>query len=494
MKSRKLYFRLLAVLLGLSVFPLFEGICRLSDWGAETLPTDAFAEFSGNRSLFTMSPDGSQYNIAADRRLYFANEWFPAVKAPHVFRIFVFGGSTVQGRPFSIPTSFGTFLKIGLEQAAPNREWQVINCGGISYASYRLLPVMEECVKYQPDLFIVCTGHNEFLECVTYSEVISALPAVKHGHAWLNQFRSFRLLQRALLPAEHRARSSQQPKMMLPDEVDAVLDHQGGLDAYTRSALHTQNITAQFGRNLQRMVEISRAADLPLMMLCPPSNLCDCPPFKSEFGDATEEDIQQAIRTHLKAASELQRDTPSDSIELLKETTELDGQFAFSWYQLGRSYQQSHRIDEAKAAFERARDEDVCPLRMTSALRRVMQRVVADNTLLYLDLQVLMEELSRQGLVGDSVLIDHIHPSFRSNQQIALALIGRLRPQLQLEVPDGWQQAAQEAFGAHLQSLDDVYFQRGRQTLQNLEAWTSGRGDGPPLGQLPSNAAADRKE
>ena len=44
------------------------------------------------------------------------------------------------------------------------RPWQVVNCGGVSYASYRLTPILEEVLTYQPDLMIVCTGHNEFLE------------------------------------------------------------------------------------------------------------------------------------------------------------------------------------------------------------------------------------------------------------------------------------------------------------------------------------------
>ena len=119
-KSRKWTFRVVSILLGLSVFILFEGVCRITGWGAEPPSTSAFAEFATIRPLFERTADGQRYQVAANRRLFFAEESFAAEKQPREFRIFVFGGSTVQGRPFSIPTSFTTFLEIGLRHADPS--------------------------------------------------------------------------------------------------------------------------------------------------------------------------------------------------------------------------------------------------------------------------------------------------------------------------------------------------------------------------------------
>ena len=34
----------------------------------------------------------------------------------------------------------GPALELSLRAARPEREWDVINCGGVSYASYRLVP------------------------------------------------------------------------------------------------------------------------------------------------------------------------------------------------------------------------------------------------------------------------------------------------------------------------------------------------------------------
>ena len=56
--------------------------------------------------------------------------------------------------------------------ADSSRTWEVINAGGISYASYRVALVVKELAAYAPDLFVVYSGHNEFLERRTYSDTL----------------------------------------------------------------------------------------------------------------------------------------------------------------------------------------------------------------------------------------------------------------------------------------------------------------------------------
>lgn len=467
------------MLLGFSIFGIIEATCRLAGWGA-TAPVSTYEEFHAARPLFRLNPEASEYRIAQERRLYFAEESFPAVKSPNVRRIFLLGGSTVQGRPFSIPTSFGTFLKIALKHADPDTEWQVINCGGISYASYRLLPIIRECINYQPDLFIVCTGHNEFLECVTYGEVISASLTLRLAHSWLNASHSIRLVRSMVQPNENGTPGDAAPANILPEEVDAMLDHQGGLEIYTRHALGKDNIASQFGLNLQQMADLCRTHDVPLVFVSPASNLGDCPPFKSQFSDTIDTETKRHLTEQLQQAAERQKDDLPRSIQLLKTITEQDPAFAFSWYQLGRSLRMANRTEDAKAAFVRARDEDVCPLRMTSALEKELLRVAIENDVPFVSLQHVMEHRCRDGIVDSSVLVDHVHPSFRSNQQIALELI----KQLTLNTRQEWLAAAEADFDTHLQSLDDFYFLSGQRTLQSLQAWAAGRGDGPPL-ELP---------
>ena len=149
---RRWLFRIAAVLVGLSPFVAFEGLCAVFDWGRAGLHDDPFVGFRSVVPLFVLNEDQSRYEIPKARQAFFRPESFAAKKAPQEFRIFCLGGSTVQGRPFAIETAFSTWLEISLRAADPSRLWEVVNCGGVSYASYRLVPILEEVLGHEPDV------------------------------------------------------------------------------------------------------------------------------------------------------------------------------------------------------------------------------------------------------------------------------------------------------------------------------------------------------
>ncbi len=111
-------FRLLALSLALLPFLLAETACWVFGWGDPSPQHDPFVGFSGLQPLFQLSQDGQRMQIARNRMEFFAADSFSVAKSPTTKRIFCLGGSTVQGRPYSIPTSFPTWMKLALETAA----------------------------------------------------------------------------------------------------------------------------------------------------------------------------------------------------------------------------------------------------------------------------------------------------------------------------------------------------------------------------------------
>ena len=483
-------FRIGAVLLSCGLVLVAELLCAAFGWGDLQPADDPFVEFSSVRPLFERTEDGRQFHTSPARRRYFKEDRFDAKKSADEFRIFVFGGSTVQGNPFSTETSFPSYLQIALSKACPDRSWKVVNCGGVSYASYRLLPVMQECLQYEPDLFIFCEGHNEFLEDVHYADVRQTSQITQALFAAMNQLRCFRIARQMILTQLRatKSRSQAEPvdvdsrRPLLPEEVDTLLDHDGGLAVYHRDDQHAQIVASHFESNLKRMAFMCRQRHVPLLMVLPPSSLNDCPPFKSEFSATLS--LEQRSRINellLEARAEAVRNL-SKAIEQVQAAVEIDARYALAWYELGMLQMADRRWEDAELSLRRARDEDICPLRMTTPLEVAMEQVAKDSQVPLINAHDLLKARCATGIVGLNVLVDHVHPSFVSHEDIAIAIAEHMQSvKIFVAGDDRWQQATHKECQALLQELDNLYFLRGQRALENLQLWAAGRSGGPPL-------------
>lgn len=472
-------FRAVAVALGLSVFPLAEAVCIAFGWGQPSAHDDPFVGFSAMHPLFVRDEDETRYQIPQSRRKFFVAESFPIAKTPGTFRIFVLGGSTVQGHPYSKETSFTTWLQLGLSAADSDRRWEVVNCGGVSYASYRLVPILQECLRYEPDLFIVCTGHNEFLEDRTYGHVKRS-PLV--GQTWLTQRRTFVLLSEGLQRLTGRtAKSSSGDRPVLAADADALLDYYDGLRAYHADPTWHAGVVEHFEFNLRRMVALARSAGLPIIAIREPSNLADCPPFKSEHrADLTGDDLA-AWEQQFQQAQALYRTDLPQAVALLERCIQSDDQYAAAHYELGQCLETLRQYDSAREAYLRARDADVCPLRMITPLEQRLANVCRDTHVPLIDAHALLESRTAHGILGLPWVCDHVHPSFEGHQLIADALIEQLARQGLAHPRPDWKDAAHAAYRTQFDSLDEMYFLRGQRTLNSVIQWTKGRAGGPPI-------------
>jgi len=118
---------------------------------------DPYVGFTSSIPLFVQEERGDGVEVmvrAMNKKDFFNAQEFPAEKGGDAFRIFCVGGSTTYGRPFGDNSSFCGWLRELLPAIDSSRQWEVINAGGISYATYRVALLMEELLNYEPDLFI----------------------------------------------------------------------------------------------------------------------------------------------------------------------------------------------------------------------------------------------------------------------------------------------------------------------------------------------------
>ena len=470
-KLRWLLIRFLAGVVVCFPLVLVEGVLRL--WVPDPgLPLeDPYISFGELRPLFVPDASGTILETAPERLRYFCPQSFSASKSSQTYRIFCLGGSTVQGRPLSVETAFSTWLKLNLEVLCPDRAIEMVNCGGISYASYRLVPLMEELLQYQPDLFILYTGHNEFLEDRTYRR-LKNVPRMLIGlHHRLLHLRTYQLVDRYLASRGN----SDESKTVLSTEVKTKLDVKTGLSTYHRDPVWQQGIIEHFRRNLEVLVQTAQRADVPIILMNPVSNLKDCPPFKSEFGrDQSQEDQDRVIALWEQAR---QGDTsdPWSRLHLLEQAAALDDQHAGLLYQLGISYAQTGRFSEAKSYFLAAKEQDICPLRMLEPMHQTVKEVASRHGIPLVDVRELIEQRSAHRIPGQEWFSDHVHPNINGHQLIADALTDCLAEQQLFRYPDHWREEREQLWQTHLQSLGDIYYQDGFTHLRMLENWSGRR-------------------
>ena len=464
----------------LSLLPLvaLESALRLGGRGDETVADDPFVSFRARRPLFVLSEDGKRYEIPRSRQAYFQSQSFPGVKAPGAYRIFCLGGSTVRGRPYAVETSFTTWLAIGLRAAAPDREWEVVNCGGVSYGSYRLAIILEELLEYEPDLFVIYTGHNEFLEDRTYRSVKRLPASVCRAIEWVSRLRLYTAGRDVWLAVTRKGRGDGRKgrPTLLPGEVDALLDYREGLDDYHRDDDWRAGVIRHFRLSLDRMVRLARRARVPVLLVNPVSNLKDCPPFKSEHRTGlSRADRKRFAKLAADAADVPWAELPR-KIGLLEEAIAIDGRHAGAWYRAGVGYGALQRWPEAAAALLRAKEEDICPLRMLEPMHEALFDVARRTDTPVVDARRLIEERCAHGVPGREWLMDHVHPTIAGHQLIADALTRHLIDRGVVQPRTGWREERETQFRKHLAGLGDAYFPQGQLRLKSLLEWAHGRG------------------
>lgn len=484
-------------------FGLLEGGLTLFGVKPVLRSEDPFVGFSGNIPLFTEStaPNGKKMLKTSRNKLtHFNQQMFVEEKASDTYRIFCLGGSTTFGRPFNDSTSFPGWLRELLPAAQQDRDWEVINAGGISYASYRVARLMEELAQYQPDLFIIYTGQNEFLEERTYRDLKNMPESIRTTVGVLARTRTWSAMSSLLSRLEIVPQQSQPKSVQLTAEVDTLLENSTGPKDYRRDDLLRENILEHYRVSLERMAGIAHQAGAKVIFVTPASNLKDCSPFKSEHstgldktGRARSESLLSIAHIHRQEG-----DLPA-SLNTLNEAIALDPRYAELHYQRGRALFDLGRFDAAYQAFSRANDEDVCPLRALTPMRDIVIRVAREQDLPLVDFAELVENqvMGEEGhrIPGEEWFLDHVHPTIEGHKLLAVALMDTLIDTGILQPDKDWNKAAVATIDARIKSRIDPNLQtRALINLAKVMHWAGKFDDAERLARQGLAAAGDNTQ
>lgn len=467
--------RLLLIFLGVALTTLLvatiEGVLALFGVAESERFDDPYVGFEEGVTVFERheGPHGDEYSTRPSKLSFFNPQTFPANKSPDTLRIFTLGGSTTAGRPYDDHVSFSRWLERYLGAAEPSRRHEVINAGAISYASYRVTVLMKELVRYEPDLFIVLTGHNEFLEERSYRELVDQPDALK----WL-RLRSSRLRLSHLV---RDALASKSEAERLPDEVETRLDVWQGLQAYERDDALRRSIVEHFGFNLEQMVRLARAHGAEVVFVKPASNLKDFSPFKSSHGDDLTGSDRRRFQELLAVGTQhLAEGRVPVAMVSLSAARHLDPQYAEVHFRLGQALLSQGDVDAAHEALVLAKELDVAPLRALDALASQVEAVAQRLDVPWVDLPTLLEAQTMQrlghGILGQEIFLDHVHLNMETHSQIAEHLLEVLAEMGTVRLdPIELKAKRQALYDGVVAELDDTYYARRDLNLAKVLGW-----------------------
>jgi hypothetical protein len=221
------------------------------------------------------------------------------------------------------------------------------------------------------------------------------------------------------------------------------------------------------------MVALTREARVPLILCSPAANLSDCPPFKAALSEQIPNHQQERFH-ELWVAMETSSD-PLMRLDVLREMAAIDNRHGEVLYLLGKCYAELEMAEPARNAFLRAKDEDLCPLRILEVMQESISAVSRETSTPLVDVHQHIAARSPLGVPGSQWMLDHVHPTIEGHQFIAELLLAEVVRLAVVQPRDGWQTAWQRAKRAHTAALPEEYFEQARLRREGLRRWTEGR-------------------
>lgn len=377
--------------------------------------------YGGDLNLVLLRQDGEArwYQINRDvAKRYFTDEditvpeargeSFRYQKLPNTFRIFCLGESSTAGWPYQFNATFPSLLHDRLALLFPDRDIEVINVGISAISSYSVLDFVHELVQYEPDLFLMYLGHNEFYGALgaASTQHISSNRTVVRLFMQLEKLRLYLLLRngvhslkRMVAPAPSTGGSRTLMEMMIGHNTIPL-----------QSPLYRQGVE-NFSANLSDILQTIHSRRVPVLVGTLVSNLADLEPFESQFRDGFREKDEWSALVQ-QGQDRFSAGQYQSALASFQQAAQLDSMPAMLSFRIGQCYRALHRYEAARQAFIRARDLDVVRFRAGSDFNDVIRTVCAQQQVPVVEVERAFQERSAEGLIGYELLLEHVHPNF----------------------------------------------------------------------------------
>ncbi len=298
-----------------------------------------------------------------------ANDIFLKQKPENGYRIFVIGSSTVYGFPYSPGIMFSRILHERLQDSYPGKQIEVINTSITAVNSYTFYDKIDEILKEDPDAILIYAGHNEFYGALGIGsrEGLSKIRWLKLLHLNLLELRLYQLIRNAIFGVRRAAAAdSESSTATLMERI--VSDRNIEFGSKTYYSAHKQ-----YRKNMDAILRKAERKNVPVIISEVISNVRDMEPFCSGGTDEYP-----------------------PAMEVFNEAKNLEA---------------SGDYDRAKASYYYAKDMDCLRFRAAEEINEIIHELASQHNAYIVRMKECFENKSPNGLIGKSLLTEHVHPN-----------------------------------------------------------------------------------
>ena len=392
--KQKTVFYLILVLIPVFLILLLEVSLRLSGYGSNL---DLFVKSKDYAGYYELNQEVTKRFFTQNKGTSPSNDIFLVQKPGNCYRVFVMGCSTTRGFPYTMGTSFSRILNYRLQDAFPDKRIEVVNTAMAAVNSYTQLDFIDEILNMKPDAILIYTGHNEYYGALGVASVENGgnVRWMKRLHLALIRFRTYQMVQKLVGKITGIfVKDTSRPTATLMERIvrDKSIPYQ--------SEIYKDGIE-QFRVNMDEVVKRIRIQKVPLIFSEAVSNVSGNPPFNSVKVEA----YPTAIEAFEKA----------------------------------RKLESEGKFDEARKLYYLSKDLDGVRFRAPEELNAVIREIGNKYSVPVLDMKAVFEKASPNGIIGNSLMTEHLHPNIDGYFLMADAFFNEM--QREHLVSDRWNPA-----------------------------------------------------
>ena len=309
---------------------------------------------------------------------------FDIHKKSDAFRVFVLGGSSAEGFPYSPLGSFSRYIRRRLELVYPHTKIEVINLGMTAVNSYTIIDLLPGVLNQKPDLILIYAGHNEYYGALGVGSVqsLGSSRALIRIMLFLNEFRTIQLIRNSIQRSVSLFARGE-------DTFSGTLMSRMAKDKYIpfKSKKFDAGLQ-QYNKNLMDILQLAKDKNVPVILGRLASNLKDQKPFISV-------------------------DTP-------------DYKTADQVYKEAEDAFKADHFAKADSLFKLAKDLDVLRYRAPEKMNEIINTLGEEFQVPIVPIDSIFGSVSPGGIAGDNLFVDHLHPNVRGYQLIGKAFYERM--------------------------------------------------------------------